>query len=55
LGGIGLYRAVLQPTILNALNPGQAVNFLIRHGYSGFVALGSVFLAVTGTVFKAKL
>lgn len=48
LGAIGIYQIVLQPTILLALNPGQAVDFLIRSGYNGFVMLGSIFLAVTG-------
>ncbi len=31
-----------------ALNPLHAISFLVGHGWIGFFALGSVFLAVTG-------
>ena len=34
--------------ILQALSPGPGVDFMIVHGATGFVVLGSVFLAVTG-------
>jgi KUP system potassium uptake protein len=37
-----------QPEVLLALNPLYAVSFMIHHGIIGFVALGAVFLAVTG-------
>jgi KUP system potassium uptake protein len=36
------------PAILAALNPLAALDFLIRHGWLAFVALGSVVLALTG-------
>ncbi|MGE0210582.1 MAG: potassium transporter Kup [Parvibaculaceae bacterium] len=36
------------PEILGALNPWHAVSFLITHGEIGIIALGAVFLAVTG-------
>ena len=35
-------------SVLAALNPYHAVNFLLHHGMIGLVALGAVFLAVTG-------
>jgi KUP system potassium uptake protein len=37
-----------QPEVLLALNPLYAVSFMLHHGMIGFVALGAVFLAVTG-------
>jgi KUP system potassium uptake protein len=36
------------PEVLSALNPLYAVSFMLHHGVIGFVALGAVFLAVTG-------
>ncbi len=36
------------PEVLFALNPIYAVSFMLHHGMIGFVALGAVFLAVTG-------
>ena len=36
------------PEVLYALNPLYAVSFMLHHGIIGFVALGAVFLAVTG-------
>src|SRR5712664_3023189 len=36
------------PEVLLALNPINAVSFMIHHGVIGFVTLGAVFLAVTG-------
>jgi len=36
------------PEVLSALNPLHAVSFMLHHGVIGFVALGAVFLAVTG-------
>src|SRR4030081_2244605 len=37
-----------RPEVLYALNPLLAVSFMLHHGIIGFVALGAVFLAVTG-------
>jgi KUP system potassium uptake protein len=39
---------VRHPEVLLALNPIYAVSFMLHHGMIGFVALGAVFLAVTG-------
>jgi KUP system potassium uptake protein len=44
----GLVQVVRDPSVLAALNPLHAIGFLAGHGWIGFVALGSVFLAVTG-------
>jgi KUP system potassium uptake protein len=44
----GLWQVVQFPGVLAALNPLHAVRFLGSHGWAGFLALGSVFLALTG-------
>ncbi|WP_441241434.1 potassium transporter Kup [Tardiphaga sp. 768_D3_N2_1] len=36
------------PTVLKAINPYYAVQFMLSHGTIGLVTLGAVFLAVTG-------
>ncbi|MGI9088053.1 MAG: potassium transporter Kup [Chthoniobacterales bacterium] len=48
LAALGLNALVRHPEVLAALNPWQAVTFFGRNGWSGFVILGAVFLAVTG-------
>lgn len=48
LGGLGLYHVGDKPQILAALNPWEAVGFLIGHGLGSLAVMGSVFLAVTG-------
>ena len=37
------------PSVLQALNPWHAIAFVAGHGVIGLIALGAVFLAVTGT------
>ena len=44
----GLAKVVDSPAILKALAPSYAVDFLLDNGATGFLALGSVVLAVTG-------
>jgi KUP system potassium uptake protein len=44
----GLAKVVDSPAILKALSPSYAVDFLLDNGATGFLALGSVVLAVTG-------
>jgi len=44
----GLLHLADDPGIMNAINPFYAVNFLLSNGTLGLIALGSVFLAVTG-------
>ncbi|HVZ28925.1 MAG TPA: potassium transporter Kup [Asticcacaulis sp.] len=48
LGGLGVYHIFQDPRILQALSPHYGVEFLFANGLTGFVILGSVFLAVTG-------
>ena len=48
LAAAGLVQVVHNPGVLAALNPLYALGFLTGHGWTGFLALGSVFLALTG-------
>jgi KUP system potassium uptake protein len=45
----GLAHIVQYPGVLAAFDPSYGFRFLIGHGMIGFVTLGAVFLAVTGT------
>ena len=44
----GLVHLAANPSVLRALNPIYGLTFLAGHGIIGLVALGAVFLAVTG-------
>src|SRR5260370_675514 len=44
----GLVHLAGNPSVLRALNPLYGLTFLAGHGMIGLVALGAVFLAVTG-------
>ncbi len=44
----GAMQIAANPGVLAALNPYYAVQFLATHGSTGVIALGAVFLAVTG-------
>ena len=46
---IGIPSVIESPEILRAFNPLLGLSFLTTHGKDAFVALGAVFLAVTGT------
>lgn len=46
LGGLG--HLADDPSILGAFNPTHGISFLLNHGTAGLLALGAVFLAVTG-------
>jgi KUP system potassium uptake protein len=48
LGLLGLRWVILHPTVIGALNPLHAVQFMVHNGVAGFITLASVFLAVTG-------
>ena len=48
LGLLGLLHISDDPSVLAAVNPWYALQFLLSHGTIGLVALGAVFLAVTG-------
>ena len=44
----GLWRIGQEPRVLWALSPHHALAFFWHNGWHGFLALGTVFLAVTG-------
>src|ERR1700724_1266082 len=48
LGVLGLIHIADDPSVLIAINPVYAIQFLLSHGAIGLVTLGAVFLAVTG-------
>ena len=48
LGVLGLVHLVQVPRVLEALNPMHAIDFFQHAGFKGFLALGSIFLVVTG-------
>jgi KUP system potassium uptake protein len=49
IGLLGAIEIARVPEILLAVNPLNAARFFIRNGFGGFVILGAVVLAVTGT------
>ncbi len=48
IGVLGIGGIMKYPAVLHSLNPWLGVQFLIHSGWTGFVVLGAVFLAVTG-------
>jgi KUP system potassium uptake protein len=48
LGVLGLVQIVQDPSVLTALNPAHAVEFLMANPTSTFFVFGTVFLVVTG-------
>ncbi len=48
LGFLGVLQIVENPSVLTALNPAYALNFVSKQPSLAFLALGSVVLAVTG-------
>jgi KUP system potassium uptake protein len=48
LAALGVWRIVEMPEILGAMNPAHAIGFAIQRPGLAFVALGSVFLCLTG-------
>ena len=48
LAVMGLVHIRDDPSVLAAINPWYALDFLLKHGTIGLVTLGAVFLAVTG-------
>lgn len=48
LAALGIHGIALNPVVLRAIDPEQAVRFFIANRVSGFLALGGVFLVVTG-------
>lgn len=48
LAALGVVQIAGNPAVLAALWPGHALTFLVTNPYLGFLAMGSVFLALTG-------
>ncbi|MDB5676901.1 MAG: trkD, partial [Sphingomonas bacterium] len=48
IGALGVWHIADEPTILAAINPAHAVEFMATHGRLGLFVLGAVFLTVTG-------
>ncbi len=48
LAGMGVVNIAEMPAVLSAFNPMHALNFFMANKWLGFVALGAIFLAVTG-------
>ena len=48
LGVLGAVHIADEPSVLRALNPVYGASFFADNGFRGFLALGSVFLVVTG-------
>ncbi len=48
LGLLGIVHIVQEPAVFAALNPVYGFQFFLANGMTGFLALGSVFLVVTG-------
>ncbi len=49
IAALGTYQIIKAPEVLWALNPYYAFNFFVIDGWTAFLALGSVVLAVTGS------
>lgn len=48
LGVLGVYRSLENPHVFHAIDPTYAIKFFMQHGWIGVLALGGVFLVVTG-------
>lgn len=48
IGILGLVGAIRHPAVTAAIDPRQAIGFLVAHGWHSFMVLGGVFLAITG-------
>jgi len=48
LGVLGLRQIIRHPTVLHAVSPSYGVEMFIDHPWRAFLALGSIFLVVTG-------
>jgi KUP system potassium uptake protein len=46
---LGIVNIVHDPSVLAAVHPGYAVSFFVENRFAGFLALGAVVLAITGT------
>ncbi len=48
LGGLGLRQIVIHPGVLRAVSPSYGVELFVNHPWPAFLALGAIFLVVTG-------
>ncbi len=48
IAALGAISSLRHPEVVGALDPLDAFGFLVRHGWSSFIVLGGVFLAITG-------
>ncbi len=48
LAGLGVRQIAMEPGVVRALSPTYAISFVLDNGIGAFLALGSVFLVVTG-------
>ena len=48
IAALGLASVARHPAVLWALNPLVGLDYMVAHGFNGFVLLGGVFLCVTG-------
>ncbi len=48
MAALGISHIGDRPQIFAAFNPGEAIGFLVLHGFGSLTVMGSVFLAVTG-------
>jgi KUP system potassium uptake protein len=48
LAAAGLWQVAQTPAVFAAFDPRHSLGFLSGHGWTSFLALGSVFLALTG-------
>lgn len=48
IGATGLYHVLQSPQVLAALNPLNAITFLVERGWKVFAAVGAIVLALTG-------
>ncbi len=48
LGVLGVAQVVREPSVVAALDPRHAIRFFAANGWAAFLALGGVFLVVTG-------
>jgi KUP system potassium uptake protein len=48
LAAVGIWNISKEPSVLAALHPAHALQFVTAHGITSFLVLGSVLLAITG-------
>jgi KUP system potassium uptake protein len=48
IGVLGLSGVLRHPGVLTALDPRYGLDYLLSHGFTGFLVLGAVFLCATG-------